>query len=85
MEALVPRRRATVDGKILSVASHERPWVCTDVELSDGTGVVLLRFVGRTAVPGLTPGRRLRASGTPARQGEGLVMLNPLYTFVADG
>ena len=82
--ALEPRRRATAAGKIRAVASLKRPYPRTEVELDDGTGVLRLRFVGRTQVPGLAPGRRIVAEGTPATTPEGLVMLNPLYRLVVE-
>jgi hypothetical protein len=82
---LMPRRRCTVEGKIVTVTWYRRPWVRTDVELSDGTGVVVLRFMGRSGIPGLRSGRHLVASGTPGRDRGELVMLNPNYTFVAEG
>jgi hypothetical protein len=80
---LEPRRRARVSGEILSVVSYEHPWVRTDAELGDGTGVVLLRFMGRAAVPGLTAGRRVVAEGTPGVRDGALVIHNPLYEFAA--
>jgi hypothetical protein len=80
---LQPRRRARVSGEILSVVSYERPWIRTDIELGDGTGVVRLRFMGRAAVPGLTEGRRIVAEGTPGVRDGALVIHNPLYEFVA--
>ena len=81
---LEPRRRATVSGEILSVDSYDLPWVRTDAELDDGTGVVVLRFMGRSEVPGLSPGRHIVAHGTPADRNGVLVIPNPLYEFVAD-
>jgi hypothetical protein len=83
--ALVPRRRCTVEGKIVTATSYQRPWVRTDVELSDGTGVVVLRFMGRSGVPGVRSGRRMVASGTPRPDHGELVILNPIYTLVAEG
>lgn len=80
---LEPRRRATVSGEILSVVAYELPWVRTDAELSDGTGVVVLRFMGRAEVPGLLPGRCIVAEGTPGLRNGILVVHNPLYQFVA--
>ena len=81
---LEPRRRATVSGEIRSVVSYELPWIRTDVELGDDTGVVVLRFIGRAEVPGLSPGRHIVANGTPADRNGLLVIPNPLYEFVAD-
>ncbi len=83
--ALVPRRRSTVAGKVVSVVAYERPWVRTDVGLSDGTGVVVLRFMGRSGLPGFEPGRCVEASGTPGFVRGALVILNPRYALVADG
>ncbi len=80
--ALVPRRRSLVAGKIESVASFERPWVRTDVVLADDTGSLVLRFMGRAAVPGMGVGRRVVAEGTPAIERGVLLMRNPLYSFV---
>jgi hypothetical protein len=80
---LEPRRRATVAGEILSIVSQELPWVRTDAEIGDGTGVVVLRFMGRAEVPGLVPGRRIVAEGTPGLRNGVLVVHNPLYQFVA--
>ena len=81
IESLEPRRRATIAGKIRAVRSYERPFPRTDAEVDDGTGVVLLRFVGRSHVPGIEQGRRILADGTPGTEGNVLVMLNPLYSF----
>ncbi len=83
--ALTPRLRCAVVGRIVAVRSSELPCVRTDAEIDDGTGVVLLRFDGRRRVPGLLPGRRVVAEGTPAAHGSRLVMRNPLYSFLGDG
>ncbi len=79
---LVLRRPAMVRGKVISVVSYQLPWVRTDVELSDGTGVIVLRFMGRAELPGLPMGRCLLAEGTPALERGLLLMRNPLYSFV---
>ena len=79
--ALVPRQRSHVAGEIQSVASFERPWVRTDAVLVDGTGVLVLRFMGRAAVPGVVAGARLVAEGTPGWERGVLLMRNPLYSF----
>jgi hypothetical protein len=83
--ALVPRRRAVVAGEVESVVSYERPWVRTDAVLNDGTGTVVLRFMGRSGVPGIVNGSRLVAEGTPAVERGVLLIRNPLYSFGAGG
>lgn len=79
--ALVPRQRSRVAGDIQSVTSFERPWVRTDAVLVDGTGTLVLRFLGRFGVPGIASGSRVVAEGTPALERGVLVMRNPLYSF----
>ena len=83
--ALVPRQRSRVEGKVESVVSFQRPWVRTDAVLVDGTGVLVLRFHGRTGVPGMAAGAQVVAEGTPALERGVLVMRNPLYSFAAAG
>ena len=77
----VPRQRTTFRGKIVSLDIGETPWVRTDAVLSDGTGTLVLRFVGRRSIPGLDVGRGVVVEGTPGREGDALVMVNPLYSF----
>ncbi|HXN62755.1 MAG TPA: hypothetical protein VN886_20075 [Acidimicrobiales bacterium] len=79
--ALVLRRRAVVRGKVISVVSYQLPWVRTDVELSDGTGAIILRFMGRAELPGFAMGRCMTVEGTPALERAVLLMRNPLYSF----
>ena len=81
MAALVPRERATVAGRVRSVTSYERPYVRTDAVLSDGTGVVTLRFMGRAFVPGVQVGARMVAEGMSGADRGGLAILNPRYWF----
>jgi hypothetical protein len=84
ISALVPRRRTTIKGRIVSVTPRVKPWVRLDVELSDGSGSVILRFLGRGEIPGLTTDRALIVEGTPSGQsGEELVILNPAYSFIS--
>ena len=80
--AVALRRRNTVRGEIVSVASYQRPWMRTDAVVGDGTGTLLLRFVGRAKVPGLAVGRRVIAQGTPGLVRGAVVMVNPIYSFV---
>ena len=78
---LVLRRRAVVRGRITAVLSYKLPWVRTDIELSDGTGVIVLRLMGRAAIPGFAMGRCLTARGTPVLERAMLLMRNALYSL----
>jgi hypothetical protein len=84
ISAVVPRRRTSLSGRVISVSPFVRPWARLDVVMGDGTGTVTLRFLGRTAVPGLSPGRQIGVEGTPAIVRQLLVILNPLYEFIPD-
>ncbi|MHB1582351.1 MAG: single stranded DNA-binding domain-containing protein [Acidimicrobiales bacterium] len=87
----LPRCRATVTGTLASVAVHRgmpgRPlgtgpgsWL--GAVLDDGTGVLLLRWLGRHTVPGVEQGARLTVEGTVSCTSDGRpVLLNPLYRF----
>jgi hypothetical protein len=79
---LVLRQPSTAAGWVAEVRPHVRPWVRLDVELRDGSGALVLRFMGRTEIPGMEPGRRMHVAGTPARVRDELVMLNPIYSFL---
>jgi hypothetical protein len=82
--AVVPRRRTTLEGRVVSVSPRFRPWVRLDVVLGDESGTVTLRFVGRDGVPGMRVGRQIRVEGTPAIVRGTLIVLNPLYEFIPD-
>jgi hypothetical protein len=81
--ALVPRQRSRVSGDIRSVTAYERPWVRTDAVLVDGTGELVLRFHGRSGIPGIVAGSRLTAEGTPSFERGVFLMRNPLYSLAA--
>jgi hypothetical protein len=78
------RSRTVLVGAVVTLAVQVKPWVRLQVELNDGTGTITLRFMGRTQISGLVPGVRLRVEGTPTVENGTLLMLNPLYSFVAD-
>jgi hypothetical protein len=81
ISAAVPRMRIVVAGRVTHVRTRVQPWVRFDVDLNDDTGTITLRFMGRTEIPGIVPGCHLRAEGTPSREADRLIMLNPLYAF----
>jgi hypothetical protein len=83
--AAVPRRRTTLRGMVLSVVTAKTPWVHTDAVLGDDTGTLVLRFMGRSSLPGLVTGCTLVIDGTPGVIDGDLVMLNPVYSFDGAG
>jgi hypothetical protein len=53
--------------------------------LTDGTGEIYVLFLGRTAVAGLTAGRRCSVAGTAGTSGGRLVVWNPRYWLQPPG
>lgn len=87
-----PRARAVLVGVVRNVVAHHAQWVkgpvgttsrgaAYDAWLDDGTGSIVVRWVGREAVPGVRPGARMRVEGTVAHVRGHVVVLNPLYRF----
>ena len=83
--AVTPRQRTTVRGQLVSVVTYEQPTIRTDAEVTDGTGSLVLRFLGRSSIPGLDAGCQIVAEGTPGFVRGVLVMLNPLYSLTGTG
>lgn len=72
-----------VTGAIRSLTLRSRAQVpALEVDLYDGSHTVTLIFLGRRAIRGLTPGRRLIARGRVTRRRSGLVMYNPTYELL---
>ena len=85
ISAVVPRTPSAVTGQDVAVAVFIRPCVRCNVESSDGTGTITLRFMGRTEVPGVVQGCHLRVEETPWMDGDILIVLNTLYEPVGEG
>lgn len=79
-----PRRRVSTGGEVRSVRIVPRAGApALEVTFSDGNGSATAVFLGRRAIAGMTPGRRLAVTGMAARDGNRLVLYNPDYTFLA--
>lgn len=83
---LRPRERAVVRARVASVvvvpvAGGDGAWLA--VTVTDGTGSMCLRFNGRRAVPGLSPGQEVIAGGTARLDGGVLAIWDPWYRLVA--
>lgn len=80
---LAGRQRATVSGTVASVTTRPPGEVpALEVELSDGTGTLVLLWLGRRSVAGVEPGAVMRVEGFVAcREGRN-VLYNPRYELV---
>jgi amino acid transporter len=78
--------RATVEGRIRAVEIRpvERNSVLA-VEISDVTGDLTALFYGRSHIPGLICGARVRFRGTAGVRKGSPVMINPAYELLAPG
>ena len=52
-----------------------------EARVTDGTGEVVVQWMGRNHIPGLALGRRLVLEGVIGPQREGLRMVNPRFEF----
>jgi amino acid transporter len=78
--------RATVEGRVYAVEIRpvERNTVLA-AEIADSTGVLTALFYGRSHIPGLECGTRVRFRGQVGMRAGGPVMINPAYELVAPG
>jgi hypothetical protein len=51
--------------------------------IADGTGALTVMFYGRTHIPGLEPGARIRLAGKVSMRADGPAMINPAYELLA--
>ncbi len=51
-------------------------------EISDGTGQLTALFYGRSHIPGIVCGARVRFRGSVGIKGGGAVMINPAYELL---
>jgi RecG-like helicase len=80
ISAARPQARVAVTGIITATQAvtigSSPAYRCT---LTDGTDEIYVLFLGRTAVSGLTAGRRCSVAGTAGTSGGRLVLWNPRY------
>ncbi|HEX9034233.1 MAG TPA: amino acid permease [Streptosporangiaceae bacterium] len=83
----LPRRgKATVEGRVHAV--EIRPVEQNTVlacEIKDATGQLTAMFYGRSHIPGLDPGAKVRLTGQVGIRGQEPVMVNPAYQLLAPG
>jgi hypothetical protein len=78
--------KAVVEGKVrvVEIRPVERNSVLA-VEINDSTGNLTAMFYGRSHIPGLICGARVRLLGPVGIRGGQPVMINPAYELVAPG
>jgi amino acid transporter len=83
---LPKRGRATVEGRVHAVEIRpvERNTVLA-CEIVDSTGQLTAMFYGRSHIPGLDPGAKVRLTGQVGAQGKVVVMVNPAYELLLPG
>jgi RecG-like helicase len=82
--ALRLRDRGDLTGVVVGLEVASLPRLELDVVIDDGTGLLVACFFGRTAIPGLSVGRRVHVSGTLTRYRGRARMLNPAYELLVD-
>jgi amino acid transporter len=78
--------KVTVEGKVrvMEIRPVERNSVLA-VEINDSTGNLTAMFYGRSHIPGLICGSRVRFTGSARISGGQPVMINPAYELVSPG
>lgn len=83
---LPKRGRAIVEGRVHAV--EIRPVEANTVlacEVVDSTGQLTAMFYGRSYIPGLDPGAKVRLTGQVGTRGKAMVMINPAYELLSPG
>lgn len=74
------RQRVQVQGTLRTVTLRPRGGVpALEAELYDGSGSILLIWLGRRRIGGISPGRTLRVEGRIGTQDGNRIMYNPRY------
>ena len=84
--SLVRPGRATVEGRVRTVEIRpvERNSVLA-IDIADSTGDLTALFYGRSHIPGIMCGVRVRFRGPVGLREEGPVMINPAYELLSPG
>lgn len=74
------REKVTVQGTLRTVTLRPRGGVpALEAELYDGTGTIIVLWLGRRRIAGIFPGRTIRVSGRIGVHGGERVIHNPRY------
>jgi len=76
-------RKATVEGRVRAVEIRPVEQNCVfEATVADSTGSLTAMFYGRTHIPGVEPGARLRLDGKVSVRDGGPAMINPAYQLL---
>jgi amino acid transporter len=76
-------KRAVVEGRVRAVEIRPVEQNCVfECTVDDDTGMLTVMFYGRTGIPGVEPGTRLRLAGKVGMRSGGPVMVNPAYELL---
>lgn len=85
------RHRAVLTGVVRAIVAHRGregsdesrlgAGGTLDAYLADGTGEIVVRWLGRDAIAGVAPGATMEVDGTVIDQRGTLLLLNPRYRF----
>ena len=86
IELCTARQMVTVEGTLRTVTLRPRAGVpALEAELYDGSATLHVVWLGRRRIPGIDPGRAMRATGRVAIDGGRRVMINPVYELLPQG
>ena len=75
--------RAIVQGRVRAVEIRPVESNCVfECTVADSTGALTAMFYGRTGIPGVEPGARLRLEGKVSMRASGPAMINPAYELL---
>ena len=80
--SVVWKQQVTVEGRVKLVQVGTAAGKSLEAQIFDGTGGLRLLFFGRSAIPGIEPGRLLRATGRVGEYKGHLALANPRYELI---
>jgi RecG-like helicase len=81
----VPRQRVKVAGMVRRITVRPvEGFEALEVVLTDGTGMMSARWLGRRGIPGLSLGSRLVVEGVLGEEGGVKKIVNPTFEFASE-
>jgi hypothetical protein len=80
------RQRVQIEGRVRTVRVQPLAGTSTlECVLQDDTGAMSLVFLGRSKIPGIEIGSRIRAEGVAGEHRGRLAIVNPIYQLLTTG